>query len=313
MAYMRNAKEIQINGTVHKKKLRFMGYFHGYKGYRYCNSVTRPFSYTKFEQVQAVYDFDMSIKSALYPRIMFLETVIKNYALEVILEEIGSEKFVDVYAKAMNAYKGHPIGSQSYEKEIKRSMAVRNKIYENIARDYNRDNIISHYYKQDKPVPIWAIFETLSLGEFGQFLGCLNKNIRRKISRLVGIHNGIDADGNLIGKIVLSLKDLRNAVAHNNTIFDTRFKKSSIDGRISRYIMSETGMNEVNFKSIVDYVILVAFMMKLLKCGKKDICSFIKEFENNCDVLYNNVPMNIYSRIVYTNTKRKLRVMRNYI
>ena len=32
MAYMRNAKGIQINGTVHKKKLRFMGYFHGYKG-----------------------------------------------------------------------------------------------------------------------------------------------------------------------------------------------------------------------------------------------------------------------------------------
>ena len=35
MAYMRDQKNIQIKGSVQKQKLRNMGYFHGYKGYRF--------------------------------------------------------------------------------------------------------------------------------------------------------------------------------------------------------------------------------------------------------------------------------------
>ena len=35
MAYMRDVKGINISGSGDKKKLRYMGYFHGYKGYRY--------------------------------------------------------------------------------------------------------------------------------------------------------------------------------------------------------------------------------------------------------------------------------------
>lgn len=35
MAYMRDEKGLSISGSCDKKKLRYMGYFHGYKGYRY--------------------------------------------------------------------------------------------------------------------------------------------------------------------------------------------------------------------------------------------------------------------------------------
>ena len=38
MAYLRDVKKIDINGTNDKKNLRYMGYFHGYKGYRYHNN-----------------------------------------------------------------------------------------------------------------------------------------------------------------------------------------------------------------------------------------------------------------------------------
>ena len=38
MAHMRDEKNIEIKGSSQKRKLRNMGYFHGYKGYRYCNS-----------------------------------------------------------------------------------------------------------------------------------------------------------------------------------------------------------------------------------------------------------------------------------
>lgn len=55
-----------------------MGYFHGYKGYRYCYSPSSLLPYTGFNELQAVYEFDMNLKAILYPQIMFLETTIKT-------------------------------------------------------------------------------------------------------------------------------------------------------------------------------------------------------------------------------------------
>src|SRR5699024_4589296 len=36
MAYLRDRKNIDIRGSSHKRKLRNMGYYHGYKGYRFA-------------------------------------------------------------------------------------------------------------------------------------------------------------------------------------------------------------------------------------------------------------------------------------
>ena len=46
MAYMRNEKGIEINGSLDKKKLRYMGYFHGYKGYRYHMHSGKPYIFS---------------------------------------------------------------------------------------------------------------------------------------------------------------------------------------------------------------------------------------------------------------------------
>lgn len=114
MTYMRNEKNISIQGSSQKRKLRYMGYFYGYKGYRYCGSPSSLFPFTDFNELKAIYDFDMKLKALLYPQIMFLETAIENYALEVILEEAHSSHFADIYSKIMDDYKAYPIGSQKY-------------------------------------------------------------------------------------------------------------------------------------------------------------------------------------------------------
>lgn len=313
MAFMRDSKGIQISGSTQKKKLRYMGYYHGYKGYRYCNSPSSLLPYSNFNELQAVYDFDMRIKAVFYPQIMFLETTLKNYVLEIILDEVNSNLFTDIYTNALNDYKAFPVGSDNYKKAISKKMAVRNKIYGNISRDYGKSNIITHYYDKDQPAPIWAIFELLSLGEFGNFVSCLNADIRKKISLSVGIRSNVDADGRLVEKIVFALKDLRNAVAHNNTVFDTRFKTGSVNGRISRYITNETAINNIKFDSIVDYVILISFIMHLLECPKTEILSFLKQFDEACEMLRKSVPMNIYSKIVYTDTKKKLNIFKTFL
>ncbi|MEI3162487.1 MAG: Abi family protein [Lachnospirales bacterium] len=313
MTYMRDNKKIYIKGSLQKKKLRYIGYFHGYKGYRYCNSPRSLLAYQNFNELQAVYDFDMKLKALLYPQIMFLETTLKNYTLEVILNATKSSSFADIYTSIMNDYTSYPIGSANYKKSLSKKMNVRNKIYSNISRDYGKNNIVHHYYDKDQPVPIWAIFELISLGEFGNIVSCLNNNIRKDISLAIGINPAFDTNGKKIEKIIFTLKDLRNSVAHNNTIFDTRFKTNDIDKGISNYITSEITIKDINFSTIVDYVILIAFLMKKLKCNKSDILSFIKQFEDSCEKLRKLVPMNIYSKIIYTNTRSKLSLLKTFV
>ena len=313
MAYMRDIKHIQINGSTQKKKLRHMGYFHGYKGYRYCNSPTTLLPYSDFNELQAVYDFDMKVKAILYPQIMHLETALKNYVLEEILNDAQSSRFATVYNTLMNDYKSHPIGSDSYKKAITKRMNVRNKIYSVISRDYGKSNIIDHYYDKDEPLPIWAIFELISLGEFANFISCLSLATRLNISQSVGIVSGRDSDGRMLEMIVYAIKDLRNSVAHNNTIFDNRFKTGNISNRISNYISNETKITNITFNTIVDYIILISFVIKLLKCNKSDILSFISQFEEACEDLRKKIPVNIFSKIVYTDTRAKLSAMKKYI
>ena len=313
MAYMRDVKNVDIKGSTDKKKLRYMGYFHGYKGYRYYNRPTNLYSFRSFDEIQAIYDFDMSIKTMFYPEIMFLETALKNYVLEVVIDETKSKRFADIYAKVLTDYKSYSIASKEYKKSIGKRMNLRNKVYSLISRDYGKRFIVNHFYDKDQPIPIWAIFELISLGEFGVFLDCLNQKVSKKISKSVGIKNSYDGDGKLLPLIVYTLKDLRNAVAHNNTLFDTRFKTGKVNQRIAKCISAETGITNITFDSIVDYVILIAYMMKLLECPKTKVQSFIRRFEKCFDELRGKVTTSIFNTIVYTDTRNKLALLKKFL
>ena len=313
MAYMRDVKNVDIKGSTDKKKLRYMGYFHGYKGYRYYNRPTNLYSFRSFDEIQAIYDFDMSIKTMFYPEIMFLETALKNYVLEVVIDETQSKRFADIYAKVLTDYKSYSIASKEYKKSIGKRMNLRNKVYSLISRDYGKRFIVNHFYDKDQPLPIWAIFELISLGEFGVFFDCLNQKVSKKISKSVGIKNSYDGDGKLLPLIVYTLKDLRNAVAHNNTLFDTRFKTGKVNQRIAKCISAETGITNITFDSIVDYVILIAYMMKLLECPKTKVQSFIRRFEKCCDELRGKVTTSIFNTIVYTDTRNKRALLKKFL
>ena len=105
-------------------------------------------------------------------------------------------------------------------KKYTKALAKRKKyLYNEIAKNYRKRLVVNHYYDNDKYVPLWAIFELITLGEFGHFISCLNLNIKEKISNDIGIHPGFDQDGRMTEIIVYTLKDIRNSIAHNNTVF----------------------------------------------------------------------------------------------
>ena len=119
----------------------------------------------------------------------------------------------------------------------------------------------------------------LTMGDFGYLLSCLTIDMREKVSRSIGINLSSDTYRELLYKYVYALKDLRNAIAHNDVVYDTRFKKMDPSRPMKQCLILEMGMPYINFKTIGDYIILICYYLKLLKVSKTEIKSFIREFE----------------------------------
>jgi len=314
MAYLRNKHNIDINGSDQKRKLRNMGYYHGFKGYRFINKPINRISYNDFSQLQAIYSFDMKLKTLFYPKIMFIETALKNYVLEEILKESKSESFNKIYAELLIDYKNYVTGNVKYKEAMKKRLNLRNSIFKTLTRDYsNNKMLVQHFFHKDMNLPIWAIFEIISLGEFGNFVSCLHIKLRKKISVSLNLNQGCDNNGKLTQTIIYTIKDLRNSIAHNDVIFDTRFRNMAVGKSLISCLVYDTNVTNIDFKCIVDYVVLIVYIMKNLKVTKTEIKKFILEFETICENLRKEIPVPIYNKIIYTNAKNKLNSLKKFI
>lgn len=63
------------------------GFYQGYKVYRFAGKAANRLPLTDFSQVAALYDFDTQLKVLFYSRVMAIETALKNYTLEAVLEQ----------------------------------------------------------------------------------------------------------------------------------------------------------------------------------------------------------------------------------
>lgn len=327
MKYLRDTKGLYISGSSQKRKLMNIGYYHGYKGYRYIDKPTNRAPYTHFDELMAVYDFDMQLKGLFYPYVMQIETALKNYVVEVIVETIQSDSFSDVYAKLLDNYKYYSTTGKTfrtsrdreraedkYKKELQKRLDLRNRIYTVQANGFKNDNKIAHHFlSNDKQLPIWAIFELLSLGEFGHFVSCLNKNCRKRISIKLGIHQSDDTNSMMPQRLIYAVKDLRNAIAHNDVVFDTRFKTGNIDQQISTAISNTTNVADITFNTITDYLILLVYLLKLIGISKTELRRLVSCFSEAQERLRSTIPTSAYDQIIYTDNNRKISALKIYI
>ncbi|KXS26317.1 Abi family protein [Bifidobacterium bifidum] len=81
---------IACSGELQKRELKNLGYYHGYKGCRFADIAKNRLHLQSFEQISSLNSFDMALKSLIYPRIIAVETALKNYTLEEVLQDAES-------------------------------------------------------------------------------------------------------------------------------------------------------------------------------------------------------------------------------
>ena len=308
MKHMRSSG-IEISGSLQKRQLLLSGYYHGYKGCRYCKDPKIKIPFHSFSQVQDVIDFDEGIKSCLYSPVLQFETALKSIVSDIVIKEAGSDSFSDIIERLM-----HSSLHSDQSSFIKRKYEMRDEIYSYVTKSYKRGNIVKHYYDRDVYVPIWAIFEVITLGQFGLFVDLLDPQIKLIISNELGIPVKFNADGKLLSSIVFMITDLRNAIAHNSVVFDCRFKGNrKIDQTLSVWLTKETNIEQIHFLSITDYIILICTLMKLLKFRKSPLYSLTRRICALDEKLFTSVGSKIYMQIFSTDTRKKHLALDHYL
>ena len=302
---------VQISGSTQKRKLRRIGYYHGYKGYRFAGTSLNRLPITDFDEIVALHDFDMRLKSIFYEPLMSVETALKNRVLEAVLEHSGSEQFEVIYKTSLTAYRCCS-GKREYKDAWTSRLRLHAEIDQLIARSHRNKAVISHFCDKDMDIPIWAIFEIMTLGNFGAFYGCLHDDAKKAIcvDLKMPIRNFDSAA--VLKKIIFSLKDLRNAVAHNGIILDVRFKTGQVHKSVGSLLKNEMGAQGIEFKEIADYAVLLVYLMTKLGFTKMERKRFLSSFVDELEKYRSVVPFSIYSQFVGTQARSKVEAARRF-
>ena len=125
----------------------------------------------------------------------------------------------------------------------------------------------------------------------------------------------LDSDGKLTEYIIYTIKELRNAVAHNNTVFDTRFQTSRINQRLISLLETETGITNLDFRYIDAYVVLITYILRKMGETKTSCKQFISAFITCTDTLRSQLSAtaNVCNQILGTQQRSHLSTLQNFL
>ena len=123
----------------------------------------------------------------------------------------------------------------------------------------------------------------------------------------------IDTNRNLLSCMLYTLKSLRNSVAHNNIIFDTRFKDRKISPVLKKWVEKETGIQNITLYSLIDYIIIVCCLLKRVDFSSTRAKQLVQAYKSQNQLLQNNVSSVIYAQIIQQNVSQKLSALESYL
>ena len=311
------ASGIEIGGSSAKKKLQNVGYYHGYKGYRFARERRNLLPITDFSQILNLYAFDMEMKSLFYPRIMQIETSLKSCILDAICSKLSEKKLPASYDVVCSTC----LTGAGAKEQYRELSFLAGKISRLSAQE--GDPVIRHFTDGGRGVPIWALLETLTLGEFSAIYSCLTEGLKSSIYKRLDLPARSDDPKahkkdrtDILLALLRVLASLRNSVAHNNVVLDARFLiRNEPNKYVKEYLGSEFGVGTVPFNCIADCMLLTVFFMTALGYSKTERKRFVAEYERVLDSYYDEskVPPAIFHQMVGKSDSLKIKAAQKYI
>ena len=195
------------------------GYFPLTNGYKeaYKNPVTNQFQDgVTFEDIYELYQFDNDLRSIFIKYILMAERNIKSSL---------SYHFCLVYGDMQNDY----LDISHYDYSGKKKIVIQNmlKIMKGQLRSDSDYVYIRHYMMKYKYVPLWVLFNVLTIGQLSKIYGCQKGRVQIQVCQDFG-----PIKINEMTKMLAVMTKFRNVCAHNDRLFDFRTKDALCDMKI---------------------------------------------------------------------------------
>lgn len=311
------SKGIMMNSNQNTD-LMYDGYYHTYKGYRFFKVNTNKLPLSDYSELTIIAKYDQKIKSLIFDKLLYIESTLKNLIINLIVDEINSANINVFFDKLISNVNNCSSTLSDADKEVIENKY--NKLYETfnksleVAKNTGKKTV-THYYINDyfNDVPIWATFENITFGDLGLLLECLTLDCKDKLSKIVNIKETVNTNKALLHKYIYYLKDLRNSIAHNEIIYDSRFKRFDPTKAMKSCLKMELNLPFVEFNDLLDYIVLIVYLLKLLNYNKSDLIDFVNEFNSLTINLLNSLPNSLSSKIYNSNFSIRINKISNFI
>lgn len=221
------------------KKHSYYGLISGYK---------RPFKgkdkrykiNTAIDDIYALYCFDEQLRSFLFRYILIIEKHIKS---------LISYSFCETYGEQSGAY----LDATKYNYVTQNQVGI-NKLISKLAEIINQPNEYQYILYQKLNygnVPLWVMMKALTLGNVSKMYSFLRQSIQVKVSKEFDSITECELEGMLD-----ILSRFRNVCAHNERLFDYKYRKRKI---VDTYVHEQLGIRGSNYGKSDIFAIIISF------------------------------------------------------
>ncbi len=220
IAFLKEKKNLEVQDEEYAKKILFKtGYFPLINGYKetYKNPITSQFQDgITFEDIYELYQFDNDLRSIFIKYILMLERNIKSSL---------SYHFCLTYGDMQDDY----LDINHYDYSGKKKIVLQNmlKIMKGQLRNDSDYVYIRHYMKKYNYVPLWVLFNVLTIGQLSKIYSCQKGRVQIQVCQDFG-----PIKINEMIKMLAVMTKFRNVCAHNDRLFDFRTKDALCDMKI---------------------------------------------------------------------------------
>lgn len=269
------------------QELKLEGYYNIINGYSPIFKVgTRFIKGTTFENINALYDFDKSLRSIIYKYTSLIECHIKA----LIAHEFSKIHGVDEKTYLTSSCFTTKMSSAD---NVKRLIdECNNTITEALNKNSNKyREYIAHNYNTHGHVPMWVLIRAISFGTTSIFYKNMLDEEKEEIAKNYSLNSSQLA--NMLEVVV----SFRNIVAHGERTFCARLPKTRLttDLSIIRKMCiakNEKGANKYGRNDFLALLICCKYLLSPL-----DMASFISELDIILEILQKRQTPSMFGKI----------------
>ncbi len=206
-----------------------------------------------FDEIYAVFEFDKDLKNILLKYCLEIEIVIKSIMSNQISKVYGVKNYLN-------------ISNWDAKIDIGIKENLLKKINNEIEKDYNVHNAVTHYIDKYGFVPPFVLVKILTFGVASSYYGLLRQADRQAVAKYFKISD------KLLKQILKNLTTVRNVAAHSDRLYTYT----------SKFYLSFKLIDKEYKKSdnITNLYMVVRCMEKLL---------LKEQYEELCNAIYNEI------------------------